>query len=449
MKKDELDVVKQVLGSLDKGRSDKAMAFAWKAFESVKAGGVVSTVLPAPLLETSAGDRWRETLAKESRMSLLGCFRGYGYFKGTKVEPAFIVLKKPNGNPPPKQITIVIATDGAEDNSLRALRQDPEFVDRQDKGFEVYKASPEFITDQPTWTPRPEGYRRAVESLESLRMPTVGILFNVHQGALTGLNDAFIIEAETYQKYKPSEQAYFRPTAATSTIRNGKLSPKTYVFFPYDRGGLRLNTEDEVRAAVPIYYRETLLPRKPGLLSRARAAQEFWWKLTHEREWQREPTPKIVSAYFGQRGSFAYDDSGQYVVTQGYAWNWLHEPSESVEIEDPGDLDPDMPTPVGFHNSPLPWAYLALLNSEVFGRFLSFVCPVMQGGQLNLSSRYVSKVHIPDLSVESPSAKDMVKGLSRIGHAIHSGDDYDLQRLNSLAARAYQMPLGDILSRDI
>ncbi|MHC5537078.1 HsdM family class I SAM-dependent methyltransferase [Singulisphaera rosea] len=449
MDKDQLDIVKAVLGKLDRGRSDKAMAFSWKAFESVKPGGVVSSVLPAPLLETSAGDRWRETLAKESRLSLLGCFRGYGYFKGTKVEPAFIVLKKPKGAPPPEQVTVVIATDGAEDSALRALRQDPEFVDRQDKSFEVYKAPAEFITEQPTWTPRSEGYRRAVEWLETLEIPTVGALFNVHQGALTGLNDAFLIGAETYDKFKPGEKDYFRPTAATSTIRNGKLSPKAYVFFPYGSNGLKLNTEDEVRTAVPTYYREILLPLKSKLLARARVDEEFWWKLTHEREWQREPSPKIVSAYFGQRGSFAYDDSGQYVVTQGYAWVWLREQSSSIEIEDPADLDSGLPTPVGFHDSPLPWAYLALLNSEVFGRFLSFACPVMQGGQLNLSSRYVSKVHIPDLSAESPSTKDMVKGLSRIGRAIHSGDDYDLERLNNLAARAYQMPLGEILSRDI
>lgn len=449
MDKEQLDIVKAVLGRLDKGRSDKAMAFSWKAFESVKEGGVVSTVLPAPLLETSAGDRWRETLAKESRLSLLGCFRGYGYFKGTKVEPAFIVLKKPPYTPPPGKVKVVIATDGAEDNSLRALRQDPEYVDQQDKSFEVYEASPEFITDQPTWTPRSEGYRRAVEWLDSLRMPTVGTLFNVHQGALTGLNDAFIIGAETYRKYKPAEQSYFRPTAATSTIRNGKLSPKTYVFFPYDRNGLKLVTEDQVKAAASNFYKEYLNPRKDDLIGRATMTEVNWWRLTREREWQREPSPKIVSAYFGQRGSFAYDDSGQYVVTQGYAWVWLREPSDSIEIEDPADLDPDMPTPIRFHDSPLPWAYLALLNSEVFGRFLSFVCPVMQGGQLNLSSRYVSKVHIPDLSSEITSTSDMVKGLSRIGRAIHSGDDYDLTRLNNLAARAYQMPLGDILSRDI
>ena len=208
-------------------------------------------------------------------------------------------------------------------------------------------------------------------------------------------------------------------------------------------------TEDNLKKAVPTFYREILEPNREGLLARTRIPAETWWRLRHETKWQREPAPKIVSAYFGQRGSFAYDDSGRYVVTQGYAWNWLREPSQTLEIEDPADLDPDMPTPVGFHDSPLPWAYLALLNSEVFGRFLSFVCPVMQGGQLNLSSRYVSRVHIPDLCSETTSTSDMVKGLTRIGRAIHSGDEYDLARLNNLAARAYQMPLGDILSRDI
>ena len=448
MNQDELDVVRQVLGGLDKGRSDKAMAFAWKAFESVKVGGVVATVLPAPLLETSAGDRWRKTLAEKSRLSLLGCFRGYGYFKGTKVEPAFIVIKKPNGSPPLESVTIVIANDGAEDDSLRSLRQATEFVDRQDKRFEVYQAPPEFITEQPTWTPRSEGYRKAVEWLKRLQMPTAGELFNVRQGALTGLNVALIIPAETYQNYKPGERSFFRPIAATTTIRNGRLSQKFYVFYPYNAAGLRLTTEDEVKKATPRFYAEYLEPHRDGLLARTNIPADTWWRLRTETKWQREQSPKLVSAYFGQRGSFAYDDSGEYVVTQGYAWNWIEQP-ESLEIEDPGDLDRDMPTPVGFHNSPLPWAYLALLNSEVFGRFLSFVCPVMQGGQLNLSSRYVSKVHIPNLSSESPSTKDMVKGLSRIGRMIYSGEDYDLQRLNHLAARAYQMPLGDILSRDI
>jgi hypothetical protein len=450
MNKDELEVVKNVLGHLDKGRSDKAMAFAWKAFQSIKEGGVVSTVLPAPLLETSAGDRWRKHLAVESRLSLLGCFRGYGYFKGTKVEPAFIVMKKPSaGIPDPAKVAIVIATDGAEDSALRALRQDREYIDRQDKSFEVYDSSPEFIMQQPSWTPRSEGYRRAVEWLDSLRMPTVGILFNVQQGALTGLNEAFIITAETYSKYKPNEKTFFRPIAASSTIRNGRITPKNYVFFPYDASGLKLTAEDQVKSAVPNYYREILQPFKSALLARSRVDESTWWRLTHEREWQREPGPKLVSAYFGQRGSFAYDDSGQYVVTQGYAWHWLKEPPESIEIEDPGEFDEDVAPPVTFYNSPLPWAYLALLNSEVFGRFLSFICPVMQGGQLNLSSRYVSKVHIPDLSTESPSTKDMVKKLSRIGRAIYSGENYDLVQLNHLAARAYQMPLEDILSRDI
>jgi adenine-specific DNA-methyltransferase len=446
----ELEVVRSILGGLDRGRSDKAMAFTWKAFQSVKAGGVVATVLPAPLLETSAGEVWRKRLADESRLALLGCFRGYGYFKGTKVEPAFIVLMKPgSGSPEPDRVTIVIAADGAEDSSLRALRQDTEFVDRQDKTFEVYDAPPGFISQQPTWTPRPESYRKAVEWLSGLEMPTVGDLFLVHQGALTGLNEAFIIPGDTYQHYSGNEQALFRPIAASSSIRNGRLTAKDYVFFPYDANGLKLTTEAEVKSTAPNYYRDVLLPSKERLLARARVSEAAWWRLTHEREWQRVPGSKLVSAYFGQRGSFAFDDSGQYVVTQGYAWHWKREPSTATEIEDPADLAPDTSPPVTFYSSALPWAYLALVNSEVFGRFLSFVCPVMQGGQLNLSSRYVSTVHIPDLSSETSSTTDMVRGLARIGRTIYSGGDYDLPRLNQFAARAYQMPLRDILSRDV
>ncbi len=450
MDSEELAIVKDVLGDLDKGRSDKAMAFAWKAFRSIKPGGVVSTVMPAPLLETTAGGPWREVLAQESRLAILGCFRGYGYFKGTKVEPAFIVMKKPaSPAAPPEKITVIIATDGAEDDSLRALRQDAEFIERQDGSFEIYKAEPEDIVGQPSWTPRSKSYRKAAEWLKTLQIPTVGTLFNVQQGALTGLNAAFIISAEMYQSFKATEREMFRPIAATSTIRNGRLTPKRYVFFPYNAAGLKLKTEAEVKTAVPTYYREVLLPQKVDLLARSRVSEAVWWRLTREREWQREPGPKIVSAYFGQRGSFAFDNTGQYVVTQGYAWHWTREPSEAIEIEDPAEINPDSPPPVGFYQGPLPWAYLSLLNSEVFERFLSFVCPVMQGGQLNLSVRYVTNVHIPDLSSETPSTKDMVKGLARMGRAIYTGDDYDLSQLNHLAARAYQMPLGDILSRDV
>lgn len=449
MEPDELALVKTVLGGLDKGRSNKAMAFAWKAFQSIKPGGVVSTVLPAPLLEATAGERWREALAKEAQITLLGCFRGYGYFKGTKVEPAFLVMKKPVplANPG-KSIAVVIATDGAEDSSLRALRQDDEFIDRQDTSFEVFTSVPEAIVGQPSWTPRSRSYRRAAELLKNLQMPTVGSLFNVQQGARTGLNAAFIIASEIYLSYKPGEREYFRPIAASSTIRNGRLFVKNYVFFPYDASGLRLTTEDAVRKAVPTYYRDILEPQREALLSRARVSEATWWRLTHEREWQREPSPKLVSAYFGQRGSFAYDDSGKYVVTQGYAWHWKREPSPSIEIEEPADIDSDSPPPTSFYQGPLPLAYLALMNSEVFERFLSFVCPVMQGGQLNLSTIYVNEVHMPDLSGETTSTKDMVKGLSRMGRAIYSGDDYDLSQLNHLVARAYQMPLRDILSRD-
>ena len=259
-------------------------------------------------------------------------------------------------------------------------------MDAEDKTFEVYQAPPEDILQQPMWTPRSKSYQKAMQELKSLEIPSVGELFNVQQGARTGRNPAFIVSAEAYQSYKSKERVLFRPIAATSTIRNGRLTPKSYVFFPYNSAGLRLTTEDQVKKAVPTFYHDVLLPNKEALLQRARIPATTWWRLTHEREWQREPNPKLVSAYFGQRGKFAFDDSGQYVVTQGFAWNWKREPSDAIELEDPADLHAEAPPPVSFYQSLLPFAYLSLLNSEVFERFLSFVCPIMQGGQFDLSA---------------------------------------------------------------
>jgi adenine-specific DNA-methyltransferase len=225
MSDSERAVVNQVLGDLVKGRVDKAMAFAWKAFQSIARGGVVATVLPAPLLETKTGEAWRQALADQAEFTLLGCFRGFGYFKGAKIEPAFLVIRKPEVPPPaPLPITVVVASDGAEDDALRMLRQDLETV-MQDKGrFEVSQAPRATVVSQPSWAPRSKAYRAGMERLKSLSLPTVADLFDVKQGAKTGLNRALIITASIYEGYGARAKTYFRPVAATSTIRNGKLA---------------------------------------------------------------------------------------------------------------------------------------------------------------------------------------------------------------------------------
>ena len=98
-----------------------------------------------------------------------------------------------------------------------------------------------------------------------------------------------------------------------------------------------------------------------------------------------------------------------------------------------GQLEVDLP----FDSTDAPWAYLALLNSRVFEVLLSYFCPRVQGGQFNLSKRFVSKVLLLDLLLDNRIANETLDGLTEIGRRIHAGRPWNGHELSELSARAY------------
>jgi hypothetical protein len=252
-------------------------------------------------------------------------------------------------------------------------------------------------------------------------------------------------EAE-FNRYIPeNEHEFFRPAAGTSTIVRGRIEPDEFVFFPYDTNGLRLDTEAELIAAVPEFYRSRLLPNKAALEDRSDKSIR-WWELIRPRSWQLSRGQKIVSAYFGTAGHFAFDDRGEFVCLHGYAWTPVNESIQiPVEVADSGDVENvSMP----FFISPLPWAYVAVLNSAPFSTLLSCFCPQVQGGQFNLSIRYVTSVPIPNLSSDSIPA-DLIESLAETGLLMNAGEKVDEHYLSGLVSRAYgiSVKLWDVRGR--
>jgi hypothetical protein len=186
------------------------------------------------------------------------------------------------------------------------------------------------------------------------------------------------------------------------SIRGGRLSADWYVFYPY--GANTLDSENEVRRSVPTFFRERLRPQKNALLARRRIQEDRWWKLSEHRAWQRKPIPKIVSTYFGETGSFAWDGAGAFVVVQGYGWL------------------PILRGDTGLGRTV--WlAYLALLNSDVFSSLLAAHSNHVGGGQWNLSKRFVEKIPLPDLIPPFDRSADLLRderaALARLGSTIH------------------------------
>jgi SAM-dependent methyltransferase len=435
--------VTATLGDLAKGRYDKAMAFVYKGARSLNPNGSLASVLPASILETSSGNSWREALAKQAELFLVGVFRGYGYFKASMVEPAFVILHHPAALhvSSSQRITVVLASGAKEDRALRELRLKSAPVASDPAGeWEVFDAAPSTFVPS-SWLPRSSHYRRLIERFESSGVPRVESLFRVLQGALTGDNRAFVISRKNLSVLPKSERRFFRPAAGNSTIRDGRLQPLEYVFFPYDENGLSLSTEEELRDKVPTYFSLWINAKRRQLAERQGIDADKWWALTRHRDWQLSKRPKLVSTYFGDAGSFAYDDSGEYAVVQGHAWEWEKKLVENSSDEESGENESTLRD---FFETILPFAYLSLLNSSVFERLLALACPRVQGGQFNLSPRFVKPIFIPDLSSDAVTG-EVIQELARIGRGIHAGKVYDKDQQNQVAARAYGISLDEIM----
>lgn len=400
-----------VLGNLVQGRADLAIAFLKKAADQIVEGGTVATVLPAPLLENFSTEPVREYVANTSDLLLIGRFEGYKYFKASMVEPAVVVFRKRyTTSLHSPEVTVLIAAESASDRALRELRRVRDGY-ASDEGWEIYAAAPSGFASA-TWVARRRKDELLRIELIEAGMPRVEDLFSVRQGALSGNNDAFILDIDGLMALPTTERALFRPMIGRRTLRNGKLEPHEYLFYPYNVDGAILDTELDLAKAAPHYYehlvafKDTLAPRSPN---------PKWWELRRSRTWQHTRSPKLVSTYFGGPGNFGFDETGDYVVVHGYAWDWRPGTALATNGGDDGEQAYDE---IDFYESDLPWAYLALLNSEAFAKILAFVCPRVQGGQFNLSARFVNRAVVPNLADAALVRGETTAALAELGRAI-------------------------------
>jgi len=427
-------LVREQLGELAEGRSDKAMVFVWKAVQQIKLGKAIGAVIPAPLLETQSGESWRRAIAEKTDIRLLGKFHGFGYFAASQVEPGFLVLSA-HGTNPTANVKVVLAKAGFEDECLRALRLGVETTATAVEGWELYSTAQDNFKSA-NWMPRSQADLELLYSVSGGAMPTIGDLFDVRQG-IRGGHACFVISQQEFDALRTKERAYFRPSATNATIREGRIYEGEWVFYPYDRDGAAIHSEDELQMKVPTFYEKTLKPLKAELKKRAQPDASKWWLLTRERSWQRERHPKLVSTYFGGRGRFACDKTGEFAIVQGHGWLWKNSPS-SMELE--GEEANRW-----FFRTELPFAYLAIFNSGVFERLLALFCPRVQGGQFDLSNRFVDKVPLPDLSQTDMVDGDVCASLVEMGRRIHAGRTIEeLDQLENLVARIYRIPIGAV-----
>jgi adenine-specific DNA-methyltransferase len=421
MSDNERENVKRILGDHFFGRPDIAQAFLWQGVKSLKPGGCLATVLPVALLDSQSGRALREAIRLDADLLFVGRFEGFSYFSSSLVETAFVVLQRKTERPSPA-IDLLIAAEGLEDAALRSLRGAP-----TPAAVELFQI-PASSLSASSWIPRRQDDFALLQSLDQLKLTSCGDLFTIHQGIRTGNNEAFVLTSDEWSKLPVKERSYFRKAAGQGTIRNGQLTESEFVFYPYDTNGAVLKDEDELHRRLPRYYQRWLEHREVALKKRVGVRE--WWLPLRPREWQYERSRKLVSTYFGKPGSFAYDEQADYVVLQGFAWFWK---KTLITVTDQEKRT--------FDETLYPFAYLALLNSDVFERILSCYSWRMQGGQFNLEAKFLSVVPLPDLTDDAVVSRAATERLATLGRLIHAGGFNDVRsEINRATANVY--PVG-------
>ncbi len=419
MNLEQRERVREILGNLMVKQPDMSNAFIWRAALCLRQGGVVGSILPASFLNGVATTKLRGEIGQAVSTRLVARLGSHMLFPGAMIDAALYVGRADNKNDAPAIAFWADYRSASNARGLRALRiirstpQQAMFLADGD-GYSIYP-NPEIGKGSESWAPRPYKSWSLLHSLNHL--PKVKDIFNVMKGAQTGHNKTFILDKEQWQELPDSEKVYFRPAVLNKSIRHGFLIDSAYVFYPY--GESAIETEAKLRKAVKTFYDKVLKDNKERLLNRTGVNPEKWWKLYRYGTWQVDNVPQLVSTFFGDAGSFAWDETGQYIVIQGNSW--LLKPTKGFT---------ELPENVAL-------AYLAILSSPIFSELLSATCNHVGGGQWDLSKRFVNNIAIPNLLSTSMPPR-IISDLSEIGKSIHEGLPFEDERLKELTSLVYQ-----------
>lgn len=388
----EKDWVRSVLPERRSGRADLSVGFIARALDALNSGGVLATLLPAGVLASEGLAAWRTSLLERARPTLVAVLGEHGLFRHALVNVGVLALVKDADAPKDRDLLTLAwaaADTGAAAGAMRAIRRVArEFDARPSRMAEralwtVTRTTLMTLEERPSWLPGANALGPLLDAIRASIPTRVEDLFSVHQGIRTGANDVFVHSRQVVDTLPERERVWFVPAIVTESFAAGELQPGPMVFM----GSANWETEDDVVAAIPQFYRQVLEPARERLRGRAGIVPEKWWLLTRPRGWVRSGIPRLVSKRFGLLPAFARDLEGRSAVLQANAWvpksslgSGMLRQSDRIDVLR-GVLT----------------AYWWMLNSTVVVALLREYCPNVAGGQLDLENKYVRHVPMPNL----------------------------------------------------
>lgn len=392
--------VKTTLDFAFKGRPNQASAFFFKSIGCLAQDGVIGTVIPSSLLNSSGYEKSREYISSLITFSIVGKLGNFVFEDALTDVSIVIATKSIKGETP----TLIWARNdkGIASEALRDLRksQYSNVPSKITSDFSVYipASYPVTPTNWNVISYQDNEFLQKVERyvLEG-KLVRVDELFNVKQGIRSGSNDVFkFTQSELLSLIPDEERKFFKPAIDNEAIDRGLLTMGNYIWYPYNSAGLIIKTEGELKELAPTFFKLRLEPNMEMLKRRAKINE--WWGLTWPRTWQFEKKTRLCSTEFGKSKSFAVDEKGEFVIERGHGWL----PRKSFDKQDL-------------------FFYLAILSSTYFDKFLSIYSKEILSGW-DLGNKYVKNIPIPSVLADGFKSSTAYEKLVYFGKCLSKGE---------------------------
>ena len=418
MDADVRERLQHILGDAFRYRPDLSMAFTSLAQHHLRPGGTLATLLPSGALSQTGGIKWRDGLLRGNDVELVAVLGEHGLFRDAIVNVATLVLRKTQG-PGHATPTMLWASQkhGASSAALRRLRRWTMGNRNAERTIDwsIYPTSQRALAERDDWTPRPYSLGDLPERLaETAGVATVEDIFHVELGVRAGTVGASLqIGSHEYERLPAKERRMFRPVAETRSIRNGRIQPISWIFYPEE-----VMTFAQIQRKAPTFHARHLAAL--GLAEDARVDLD-----RARRDTNLSRRPRLVARAFIGPDSFAVDADGSHVVVQGYSWipkqPVLGAPFDTVELLQD---------------------YAFLLNSRLFFALLRENGRIIGGGQVDGAKNQVRRVPLPDLGsmyLETPE----LLGQAHLLRETDRSERPSTQALDAFAAAAYRTSPGE------
>ena len=349
------------------GKLDMYLAFLALSIRALRPGGYGCFVVPQTFLTSDNLKSFRDWILEQAWVHVIADLSAIRVFRAG-VYVVLIIVQRRNGSDdriPPVSII------RCQRNVGLALDEFLEGNYRRTSSYSIFGTRRESL-QRSTWTvPLPEE-ANLLDKLES--MPRLKDIAVVRQGAITGADHVFVVDAH---EVPPGEEEIYTPLLPERMIGRYALPSQTgkRVLYPYI-GGVPVRTS-KLKADFPVTWER--LNRHRGELSSRRSAPvdpDEWWRPS----WPRPPNeilvPKIVGPRIFLMPRFGIDLSGRWIVNH----------SLLVRCRS------------GQQDDELLLTLVAVLNSSVAAWFIDLNGRKRRHGYNEVSISLLRRIPIPDLN---------------------------------------------------